>query len=597
MMSIPLILISYLFYQQASADCIVESSGKNVIIKENAKVSLTTSGKSLQDLAVQDQDSLGTCYANAASTMLKSALEKHPDISYLHASIKTSAGNGTVPYTKSDGQFFVDDNNICAAVSSLQKHGGSCPKKYSLAENQESLDAEIQARLFSGLGNYFDHLNKVKDKPEEKQKLLKEVASIVSALKAEKEKYKLACLKRKSEAIPISRAIGSILGDTIIFGSSSTECDTQLRKAIRKIATPESIIEDYKTDIDVTKDFTKGLVTKIEADKELSDGIKKYLQDSKQTDQETKKKLGDKLNSMINSYLLERIPNSNFTACTQDKSNTSHLIVGGLEPDSTLYSLQIAKKENCEEFIAGEDIKYTDSYLRRIALHNSKEGICTVSSNQDEIMNAIIPLLEVGMAIDEKLISTLSDPTSQYAHQIEQALMPACLKKENLIDLSNIRCDMTLMCSIEIPKEMKHVVRYDGQPNTCLDGKQSQKLFRSKVFNSISKGVAPGVTMCTAVLINPSVDTEYCKKPAPGIPKHISHALPITGYRCVKGKIQYEIVNSWGSNSCPLTDSNKNSAIECQLDKNGNRTGKFWINETALVKNSKVIFELGTTNP
>jgi hypothetical protein len=596
-MSIPIILLSYFFYYLAAADCVVESHGKNLMIKENAKVSLTSSGKSLQDLTIQDQDSLGTCYANAASTMLKSVLDKHPDISYLHASIKTAGSNGKDPYIGPEGKLFVDDNNICSAVLSLKNNGGYCPKKYSLPENQETINPEIQAELFRGLGKYFDHLNKLKDNPGEKQKLLKEVASIVSALKTEKDKYKAACIKRKSEEIPISRAIGSILGYTVIVGGSSSQCDNQVRKAIRKIATPESIIEDYKTDIDITKDFTKGLVTKIQADKELSEGIKRYLQDSKKANQETKKILGDKLNAMIDSYLQEKIPNKSFTACSDNTSKTSLLVAGGLDPDSTLYNLQAAKNENCEEFIAVEDIKYTDSYLRRIVMHNSNEGSCSVSSNQDEIMNAIIPLLQVGVAIDEKLQTTLTDPNSQYAHQIEQALMPGCLKKENLVGLNDIKCGMTLMCSTNIPDELKNMIKYDGQPNTCLDGKKSQKLFRSKVFDSISKGIAPGISMCTGVLVNPSVDTEYCTKPAPGIPKHTFHALPITGYRCLKGQIQYEMVNSWGSRGCPVKEGNKNSAIECQQDKYGNKTGTFWINELALVKNSKVIFELGKTNP
>ncbi len=596
-MGIPIIFLAFFFYHLAAADCVIESNGKNVTIKENTKVSLTSAGKSLQDLSIQDQDSLGTCYANTASTMLKSTLDNHPDIAYLHASIKTASEGGGSSYFKKDGKFFIDDHNVCVAVLKMQVEGGACPKKYSLPENQDYLDPEVQERLFNGLGKYFDHLNQLKNKPDEKQALLKELASIVSALKTEKEKYKSACLKRKSEPIPLSRAIGSELGNTFIFGSSNDPCDRQVRQAIRKIATPESIIEDYKVDIDIVKDFTKELESRVAADSELSEGIKSYLKDSKKFNEKARTELGNKINSMVNNYLLEKIPNQSLSACTDTTNKTSKLISENLDPGTFLYNLQIAKKEDCDQFISGEDIINSSSHLKRIVMHNEKEGMCSVSSNQDQIMNAILPLLEIGVEIDDKLVAKLSDPNSQYAHQIEQALMPGCLKKENLISLNNIKCEMTLMCSAQIPPELKEMIKFKGTPNTCLDPKQSQKMFRSKVFNSISQGSAPGVNICTGVFVNPSVNSEYCTKLAPGIPKHNFHSVPITGYKCVSGQIHYEIVNSWGLSTFPDLKENKNSAVECQLDKNGNRNGKFWIKESALVNNSSVIFELGKNNP
>ena len=40
--------------------------------------------KSLANFRVQDQDGLGSCYANAASLLLQSALPNNPEVSYLH---------------------------------------------------------------------------------------------------------------------------------------------------------------------------------------------------------------------------------------------------------------------------------------------------------------------------------------------------------------------------------------------------------------------------------------------------------------------------------------------------------------------------------
>jgi hypothetical protein len=62
--------------------------------------------------------------------------------------------------------------------------------------------------------------------------------------------------------------------------------------------------------------------------------------------------------------------------------------------------------------------------------------------------------------------------------------------------------------------------------------------------------------------------------------------MTISGYRCVEGKIEYEILNSWGG-YCIVNNNDgvtfKNSAVECQQDDNGNPIGVMWIKEDVLV--------------
>ncbi len=67
------------------------------------------------------------------------------------------------------------------------------------------------------------------------------------------------------------------------------------------------------------------------------------------------------------------------------------------------------------------------------------------------------------------------------------------------------------------------------------------------------------------------------------------HAVTLTGYRCDKGEIRYEILNSWGQ-YCPAkaNEGYKNDIFECELDKEtGQPTGRFWIKEKELIKNTR----------
>jgi hypothetical protein len=53
-------------------------------LHNNETVRIDQPGGSLENFRVQDQDGVGTCYANAASLLLQSKIEGHPEVYYLH---------------------------------------------------------------------------------------------------------------------------------------------------------------------------------------------------------------------------------------------------------------------------------------------------------------------------------------------------------------------------------------------------------------------------------------------------------------------------------------------------------------------------------
>ena len=79
---------------------------------------------------------------------------------------------------------------------------------------------------------------------------------------------------------------------------------------------------------------------------------------------------------------------------------------------------------------------------------------------------------------------------------------------------------------------------------------------------------------------DPSVKSNFCKTKLANGNAHNLHEMTISGYRCVNDKIEYEIINSWG------TGCTSNANIECQEDEYGNTLGPFWVKEDALVDNS-----------
>ena len=76
------LLSSFIFFMSfnlAAQDCGNIANGQVVRLDE--------AGGSLQNSKVQDQDGLGTCYANTASVLLQSALPNNPDVSYINLAL------------------------------------------------------------------------------------------------------------------------------------------------------------------------------------------------------------------------------------------------------------------------------------------------------------------------------------------------------------------------------------------------------------------------------------------------------------------------------------------------------------------------------
>ena len=239
-----------------------------------------------------------------------------------------------------------------------------------------------------------------------------------------------------------------------------------------------------------------------------------------------------------------------------------------------------------------------DAYLENSAImesvKDSNMNQCISVTQLDEMLNVLMPLIKIGETLDQSLVNKMNNPLSQYGKQFKELLLPGCSEKSNLIDMKNISCASFSMCDNSQYLDMSNTT-YTGPKGGCYDVGSAQAIVRMNVLNNISSNRALGISVCTAFMDNPTVRTNFCKTPVKGVDGHSNHEMTISGYRCKNGKVEYQLLNSWGKYSgCPVSDGEKNVAIECSLDKEGNRDGKFWVKEAVLVDSTNEISQLSS---
>ena len=123
-------------------------------------IRLDQTGGSLESFHIQDQDGLGTCYANAATVMLQSTLSDHPEVSYLQLAMiskidkienlkKSFAQKNEAPIfakppsdpkeTK-NWSLVIDGGDICSTINKV--------KEYQTKGNAPALSFQCQVQWF-----------------------------------------------------------------------------------------------------------------------------------------------------------------------------------------------------------------------------------------------------------------------------------------------------------------------------------------------------------------------------------------------------------------------------------------------------------------
>jgi hypothetical protein len=105
------------------------------------------------NLLVQDQDGLGTCFANSASLLLQAYDPEHRPVSYIY--LAQSYFSNTVVVDNVSG-------DACEIVKRAKKKG-ACPREFSKLENAKFYSWD-QAQILRELSNYWNSLSNFRNK-------------------------------------------------------------------------------------------------------------------------------------------------------------------------------------------------------------------------------------------------------------------------------------------------------------------------------------------------------------------------------------------------------------------------------------------------
>lgn len=572
-----------------AADCTVTVGGESVVVKENEPVSLRASNGPLSKAIVQDQDGLGSCYANAASSVLQSMLPGNPEISYTHAGVKGASHGKRVDwskggtYMKKGKEEFIDGGYVCETIDAMKKSGGACPKHFSLLENSELPISEVQKEMFDGVGRYFDFVNSIKKDPTKMEQLRTDLTHVVGRLKesirVKKDGIKRYCEADMAQKYPIHVSLNDQLSGIYLRAGSEGACGKAKKAAIQELLSDASIIKSDKVRFQFKPEVLQAFTEDFDANPEFSADLEAHAKGSLPADKT--QALEASMSKHVEDVLKKLVPADKLKDC----KSAAHPLMDKNYPTGTMFlsRIQGMRGVKCDEIMPAD---FWDEIFADV-----RKEKCAAPKTLESILGALTPLLEANKVVFEDLVETMLNPTSAFANQIEKLLMPGCMDKKNLIPMDDMSCTSHAMCDRIAEEKKVDNVSYTGKKGKCHTKAEGKAIFHDQVLTGIKEGRALAVGICTGFL-NPKhlgADSNFCQKKIKGIDGHGDHEFTISGYRCVGGKIEYEILNSWGSKCPTVTEENevyKDKHFECQLDAKNQPTGVFWVKEDTLVSNA-----------
>jgi len=561
-------------HEVVAKNCEIYKKEKEEFLKvefaDKDKFSYFDEGQSLSNFKVQDQDSLGTCYANALTAAVKVSHKEHPDISYLHASMQTGTSDSIV---RGDKKLYFESGKACDAFEKMKKKGGACPSKFSNLESEP-----IQESLLKSLGRYMDYYKG--HTTAEREQLKQNLESLLSQSLELKEKLSKICQEDKDLGFVPRLEMDQILR-TVYHTDFDSDCGEKIKEHIKLFYSKSATFNEDKVHGELSQETISNLRELFKSDEiiEMLDVKKKQKGQEKKSHEELVTP-SQFLFQKIESFLKEGITPAE---CAKEDflkniSNQKQKIFFGLYSSWSRNSSRVCDKIQRDELKAHLQSDKFQSFETKIMCEQS----------QDDLMlkDFVVSFEDFQKHFGLDFVDKISQSNLEESKDLFQSLvMPQCQKKENTISLEELECNTFS------PTQQSEKSGCDKDKNclsTTTNYELIQKTYQDKVFSHLKMGKGIIVNVCTGFMVDAKMQrSDFCRSASTGIEGHPYHSMSITGYRCVDGKIQYEILNSWGSN-CPFIFEKdaKSDFFECQENESKNPTGKFWIDEDVLMYNT-----------
>lgn len=519
-----LITSPYLF---AQLDCKATPS-KSIDIKSDNK-------GSLHGALIQDQDGLGTCYANAASLALEAYFNKPISPHFLALADKyvpqTSENrlNGIGVANRSimqDGKFFTEGGNSCTAIYKAKEYFGKvCQTQDVLIEQ---ITGEKQASFFKALGQFYD---------------------TISALpKGRKELLKTELMKAKEYAISIEQA------DCNDKKKLQSKAKTALQGVFKSLYIHKGYEEIRKSQLGSHKVNDETSKTSVELTPQMLLEIDELLDNLQ--GKNIKLNTYKEMESFIHSLIKKSFPD-----------------VGPGVYQSDFFILEVAK-HYIPDILSFMDPKRCKSYSELSLYKGLYQQQCLTNLNIFDITQELSTIFFGGPELIDQFIQHIQG--EKKFDEFFRSMIGGKCEENGLVIPPKLNCN-----EVSIPLQKSISKSSDEQRS------DAKKYFRTEIFNQLHKKMPNGsignpvvINYCTRVLKEKSFDYNWGNgddKKCSGIGKHSYHSSAIIGMRCHNGKIEYLIQNSWGKDSSMISNPD--------ITTNNNK-GSFWISEDDAVNSS-----------
>jgi len=524
----------------------------------------------LANFKIQDQDGLGTCYANSLTAALKVSHKDHPNLSYLHAAL---IGSQEIYESKSqqlidsENQLYFNGGNSCRTLKKMQEHGGACPANESFLEN-----TPLQRSLLKALGKYLDYFKT--DAPIKKEAFKRQFNLMIKKSTEAIEVLSSKCLDDKKKGFAPSENFDNILRLIATqYQSYNQDCSKIIKAHIRSMYTKDSIFREDR----IYGELSEETLNQLRAFSK--DQLIPYFRDF----EKTLKSESDKKYASLSMPFFKKLEDFIKKGIT-DFNCAKESILPKNEEQKKLFFIEMSDQWNTfnkKDCLKPNQLDILNFIQERDLSDAPFECLPDELSSKSKDLFLLYPHLKKLLG-DDFLEKLNPDTVKDSLASLQKIIMPNCQKKENLVDLKKFQCSLFRPANFE-----KSKCEQGKGCKSVIDEEKVKQLYQADVLNHLEKGQGIIVNVCSDFLKIPnSPKTNFCKD---NIENAISkgHAMNITGYKCINGKLKYEILNSWGSN-CPdaaISDTTK-TIFECHLDKSGKTTGRFWVDEDVLMDNT-----------
>lgn len=545
-------------------------------LKDGEVLRLDTPGGSLENFKVQDQDGVGTCYANAASLLLQSGLPNHPEISYLQmaslykkdplnekrqkASQKDDwnfyanyvpnadkAINGDGDSLKWD--LAIDSGNTCLLIKAIKSQQDQSKTPLLCLRNSMNLekmwgnnDAEHNQfktilesskymNLFQANFNDMDKKSSIlsgdKKKIQEAKDKYETYKNIVSKLIEEKKKYinEITCATPNKYILePISSEMNKLLlSHSYCLDGESAKTKLFCKALWGNLKNPRRVSDSEINSDGLTDEFMNLFKNKLSEYKgTLTPEIIKKIYLASTIDAghyESKNGFDEReVAQRFISEMFNNVSNRNIEKATEELNDifTKGISQTCVERNLINYLTMDDFKKDWQKDPRACDYGQLLEQAQKVILNYKGSGLENIEAVLDFILN------NARLNFDEAFLSL-------YAFD--------CSTETKIKIPDNISCE-----AMPITNTNKDTINHH-------------------IYNQIKSNKAVTGDFCSAILKKPK---NSFKEKECGL-----HGVGIIGLRCEKGKYQYLIQNSWGTDS-----KAKNPALETIEGR-----GAYWFDE------------------